>query len=122
MDSSRIGDDTFMLGLGSLVVTVPLVLVGAVYALAGRDIHHFAIRATGFLVGFGGFAVGWFGPVLLRTWSEGDPGQLAGLFVFGVLATLLAGVVIAQVAWFVYRFSIELPDSRCSRPWTDGSI
>jgi hypothetical protein len=98
-----------MIQIESFIITVPLIVFGLVLAVAGRDIHHTAITALGFIVGFGGISAGYFGPTIATHWQRGDMAGLAGRVVVALVIAVVVGYVTIHLTWSVYRFVVVLP-------------
>lgn len=98
-----------MVAFESLYLTVPLVVSGLLVACAGRDLHHFVIKATGFLVGFVLVLVVFAGPRIGTAWAEGDLLGFLGTLVIGLGISYVAGMITLSIAWAVYVFSVMFP-------------
>lgn len=98
-----------MVALDSLYVTLPLVVAGLLLAVAGRDLHHFVIQATGFLLGFLVTLVVFAGPRIGTAWADGDLLGILGALVIGLGVSVVVGLITLQLAWGIYVFSVMLP-------------
>jgi hypothetical protein len=98
-----------MVALDSLYLTVPLVVAGLLVACAGRDLHHFVIKGTGFLVGFAVVLVGFAGPRIGATWAEGDLVASLGALAIGLGVAVVAGLITLSIAWGIYVLTVTLP-------------
>lgn len=98
-----------MVALDSLFVTLPLVVGGLLVALAGRDLHHLVIKATGFLLGFLATVVVFAGPRIGTAWADGDLGGTLGALVIGLGLSVVVGMIALSLAWGIYVLSVMLP-------------
>lgn len=98
-----------MVGFDSLVVTLPLILFGLAFAFAGRDLHHLVVSAFGFLVGFGGFMLGWGGAAVMNAWNQGAFARLIGQLILGLIIATIIGYIMIHITWVIYRLIIMFP-------------
>lgn len=98
-----------MVAFESLLITVPLIGVGLLIALAGRALHHLVVSVTGFMIGFLGVMIAYGVPRVSVEWWEGD---LLGFLFVALLAVgiaLVVGYITLMVAWMAYMFAVMLP-------------
>lgn len=98
-----------MVALDSLFVTLPLVVGGLLVAFAGRDLHHFVIKATGFLIGFVVALTAFAGPRIATAWADGDLFGTLGAVAIGLGVSLVAGLITLHLAWGLYVLAVTLP-------------
>lgn len=97
-----------MVSVVDLLVSIPLVGIGLIFALFGRDLYHSMIRLFGFLSGFA-TAILVSAPWLIEGWATGGFGAAAVRLVLAVGVAVLFGFIGMHVAWFVYRLTIQFP-------------
>lgn len=98
-----------MVALESLYLTVPLILGGLLVAVAGRELHHFVIKGTGFLVGFLIVLVVFAGPRIGTAWADGDLLGFLGTLVIGLGLSFVAGMITLSIAWAIYVLAVTFP-------------
>lgn len=92
----------------SVLIGLPFVVLGLVFAFAGRDIYHTFVSLFGFTVGFSTAVIG-FSPLLIEAWVSGSWLALLSRLIAVLVVGGLLGVIGIHWAWFVYRFLIEFP-------------
>jgi len=92
----------------SVLIGLPFVFIGLIFAFAGRDIHHELISIFGFVVGFSTAIIGFLSP-LTAAWISGAWLKFLGMLIVALIIAGLFGFLGIHWAWFVYRFSITFP-------------
>lgn len=90
------------------VIGLPFVLVGLVFAFAGRDIHHKLVTIFGFTIGFTTAILG-FSFLLAEAAASDAWVQFVARLAFVLVIATLFGYVGIYWTWFVYRFIIQFP-------------